>query len=170
MGSCFSKPTADDPPSLDTRDVISQEPSSSQPQRGARPEHELAQVIDESPYGGRRTRDRAHSTSHKAPPMNDVELPPLPQRTRAKSSVDSSSSCGRPNPDQRPTNAGECDHSWARGPSLTMTRALEDCSQTNCNESSRPPTTRLYSAEGVCRRHQVRHCVLPHYLSHNSCI
>jgi hypothetical protein len=146
MGSCISKPTVDDT-SLDTRAVTPQESSSIQQQIGARPGRESAQVIDKPSYGRRPTRDRAQSTPHKVPPMNGVELPPLRQRTRAKSSVASSSSNSRgPNLDQRRTSGGECDHGWARGPSLTITRALEDCSQTNCqglSHSSRPPTTRL---------------------------
>ncbi|KAN0133594.1 hypothetical protein V8E53_008582 [Lactarius tabidus] len=85
MGSCFSKPTVDGPPSLDTRDVTPHEPSLSQQQSGAKPERKAAQFIEEPSYGRRPTRDR---------------------RTRAKSTVASSSSNSRgPYPDQRQTSA-----------------------------------------------------------------
>jgi hypothetical protein len=122
MGTCFSKPTEDETPSLGTRDVTSQEPSSSQQQRGANPGRDPAHVTDVSSYGRRPIRDRSQSSPHKVPPMNDMESPPLPrQRTRAKSSVALSSNSNRgPNLDQRQTSAGECDHGWACVPPLQM--------------------------------------------------
>ena len=145
MGTCISKPTVDDTPSLGTRDVTSQESTSPQQQRVANPGRESNQVMDVPSYGRPPTRDRAQSTPHKVRRINDVEMPPLPrQRTRAKSSVASSSSSPRnPNPDHKQTNAGECDDCRARVPSLTMTRALKDCSQTKCNGLSRPQATQF---------------------------
>ena len=140
MGSCFSKPTVDGPSPLNTRHIASQEPPKLQQQSGTKPGRE--QVIDDEPSYGRR---RTQSNPHKIPPMNDVELPPLPrQRIRAKSSVASPSSSSRnPNPDHGQTSAGECDHDRTRGASLTMTRAFEDCSRTNRNEFSPPPAAQL---------------------------
>ncbi|KAN0135836.1 hypothetical protein V8E53_006288 [Lactarius tabidus] len=102
-----SKPTEDETPSLGTRDIKSQELSSSQ-QRAANPGRDPAHVIDvSSSYRRRPIRDRVQSSPHKMPPMNDMESPPLPrQRTRAKSSVALSSSSNRgPNLDQRQTSA-----------------------------------------------------------------
>ena len=121
-----------DDPSLDTRVVISQEPSLPQLQGDVEPGREPAQVTtDEPSYGRRRTRDRAKSTPHKVSNVNDVEVHPIP-RQRTKSSITSPSSSSRnPNPDHRRTSTGECDHDGAHGASLTMTRALEDCSPTN---------------------------------------
>ena len=147
MGCCLSKPTVDNPPSLDTRGVISQESSLPQLQGGAEPGREPAQVtIDEPSYGRRRTRDRAESTPHKVPNVNVVEVHPRP-RQRTKSSIASPSSSSRnPKPDHRRASTGECDHGRARGSSLTMTRTLEDCSQ-NWNEFSLLPAAQLYSAE-----------------------
>jgi hypothetical protein len=119
MGSCVSKPTVDDT-SLDTRDVTPQESSSIQQQIDAKPGRGSAQVIDEPSYGRRPTRDRAQSTPHKVPPMNGVELPPLPQRTRAKSTVTSSSSNSRgPNLDQRRTSGEHL--------RTTPRRTVKDC-------------------------------------------
>ena len=145
MGTCISKPTVDDMPSLGTGDVTSQESTSPQQQRVANPGRESNQGIDVSSYGRPPTRDRAQSTPHKVRRMNDVEMPPLPrQRTRAKSSVAWPSSSPRnTNPDYKQTNAGKCDARGARVPSLTMTRALKDYSQTKCNGLSRPPATQL---------------------------
>ena len=119
----------DDPPSLDTRDVISQELSLSQLQAGAEPGREPTQVtIDEPLYGRRRIRDRAQSTPHKVPNTNDVEFRSTP-RQRTKSSFASPSSSSRnPNLDHRRTSTGECDPNRACRVSLTMARALEDCS------------------------------------------
>ena len=128
MGSCFSKLTVDDPPSLNTRDVISQELSLSQLQAGAEPGSEPAQVtIDEPSYGRRRIRDRAQSTPHKVPNMNDVEFRSTPRQRTESSFASPSSSSRNPNPDHRRTSTGECDPNRARGVSLTMTRELEDC-------------------------------------------
>jgi hypothetical protein len=152
MGSCFSKPTVDGPPSLDTRDVTPHEPSLSQQQSGAKPERKAAQFIEEPSYGRRPTRDRVQSTPHKVPPMNDVELPLSLQRTRAKSTVASSSSNSRgPYPDQRQTSAEQ---------SRTAPR------QTVMNRLARRPLdskVREVFAEDI-------KCALPHYPSHNSCI
>lgn len=136
----------DDTPSLDTRGVTSQEPTSSQHENVANPES--TQVNDVLSYGRRPVRDRAQSTPHKIRPMNGVDMPPFPrQRTRANSSIASpSGNTKNPNPDDRRTNAGECDDRRIRVPSLTitiMTRALKDCSQTSCNGLSRPPAARL---------------------------
>ena len=118
-----------DPRSLDTRDVISQEPSLPQLQGGAEPGREPAQVtIEEPSYGRRRARDRVQSTPHKVSNMNDVAFPPTP-RQRTKSSFASPSSSSRnPNLDHRRTSTGECDPNRACRVSLTMARALEDCS------------------------------------------
>ena len=163
MGCCFSKPTVDPSP-LDTGDVISQEQSLSQLQRGAEPDREPVKItIDEPSYGQRRTRVRARSIPHKVPNVNDVEFHPTP-RQRTKSSIASPSSSSRnSNPDHRRTSTGECDHDRALGVSLTMTmtRALEDCSQTNWNGFSPPPAAQLQNAESDFRRLQVRSSTLP---------
>ena len=113
MGCCFSKPTVYGPPSLDARDVISQEPTLPQLQGGAEPGREPAQVTNDEPsYGRRRPRDRAQSTPHQAH-VNGVEVP-IP-RLRAKSSIASPSSSRNPNPDHRRTSTGKCDLGRARG-------------------------------------------------------
>lgn len=107
MGSCFSKHTVDET-SLDTRGVTPQEPVSSHQQTDTNPGREAAQVIEVPSHGRLPTRNRTQSTPHKVPPMNDVELPPLPRQTRAraKSYVTSPSSSSRgPNLDQRQTSA-----------------------------------------------------------------
>ena len=165
MGTCFSRPTVGDPRSLDTRDVISQEPSLPQLQGGAEPGREPAQVtIEEPSYGRRRARDRVQSTPHKVSNMNDVAFPPTP-RQRTKSSFASPSSSSRnPNPDHRRTSTSECDHDRARGASLTMTRALEDRPQTNWNEFSPLPAAQLYSAGSDSRRLEVRSSTTLSYL------
>ena len=164
MGSCFSKPTVNDSSPLDTRRTTSQGPSELQQQSGTKPGRE--QVFDDEPSHGRR---RTQSNLHKVPPMNDVELPPLPpQRIGARSSVASPSSSSRNlNPNHRRTSTGECDHDRAHRALLTMTRALEDCSQTTWNEFSPQPAAQLYSAERDLRRFQVRSFTLP---AHNSLI
>ena len=161
MGICFSKLTVDDPLSQDTRDVTVQEPSLSQQRGGAEPGREPAQVTIEGPScGRRRTCDRAQSTPHKVPNVNGVEVPTPRQRTKS-SIVSPSSSSRNPNPDHRRTGTGECDHDRAYGASLTMTRALEDCSQTTWNEFSPQPAAQLYSAKSDFRRLQVRSSALP---------
>ena len=143
MGSCFSKPTAANTPSLVTRDATSQERpspeqsspvrphgvgaprSSSQEQSGTQPRE--TPKVRGVPLNGR--RPRVQSTPYIAPPRKDVRSPPLQrQRTRAKSSVLASSSSRGPSSDYIQTSAGEWDHGKARVPSLTMIRPLEDFS------------------------------------------
>lgn len=124
----------DETPSLDARDVTSPESSSIQQQSGANPGRQPAHVIDVPSHGRQRTPERAHSTPHKVPPMNDVELFPLArlgQRTRAKSTVAEPSSSRGLNLDQQQTSTGECGHGRVRIHSLTITRALKYCSRTS---------------------------------------
>ena len=156
MGSCFSKPTVADSTSLGTRNVILQEPSLSRLQDDAEPGRELAQATIEPSYRRRRTHDRVHSTPHEVRNVNGVEFHPTP-RQRTKSSIASPSSSSRnPNPDHRQTGTGGCDNDRVHAASLTMTRALEDCSQTNWNEFSPQPAAQLYSGGGDARRLHVR--------------
>ena len=78
----------DDSPSLDTRDVTSQDPSSSQQQSPANPERESAHVTDVPSSEPLRTHDKAQSTPHQVSPVHDVELPPAPRHGTRRTVLD----------------------------------------------------------------------------------